>query len=240
MTRDDKPGAPPAPYRPSDAVREKAQAAKAAGQRQRMEQLHGVLDEIDAEIAAGTLRSRDVTHEAIFTRAGLSRATYYRYLDKEQDLQRKAQALAGATGRNDAPQEASLHIVPAEGFAGGSGSGGDLRLQAQIAENERLKAANVNLMQQLAICKVVLGDLERDLAARTKEATSKDFQLSAERANAAKLAARLHDLSELCHRHGLAGDLGAAASPQSLPDVQPDDGKPGAKLRVLKGRDDPE
>jgi hypothetical protein len=80
-------------------------------------------------------------------------------------------------------------------------------LEAETAEKLRLAEINLTLQRQIASAKALIGLMDLDLAAKTKEASGKDFLLSAERNHALKLTIKLKELAELCARHGVPVDL---------------------------------
>ncbi len=218
---------------PSETARAKAVDVKRANRRHRAEQLRAVLLDIEVKLSAGALRPEALSHEFIYHQAGVSPATYWRYLKQDEQLRTTADALTGNTARrNDAAGDHDSYLAPPPRREESPLA----RLEAATVENIRLAAVNINLQRQLAACKTLIGLMDLDLRAKTKESTSKDFLLAAERDQTLKLAATLKELGERCQANGL--EIGIELSsflPKSATRPNPSGSQERIKLHVVDG-----
>jgi hypothetical protein len=226
---------------PSSDARAKAIAAKRARQRRRLDELRRLLLEIEVKLTAGTLRPDEVTHEFIYGQAGLSHATYWRYLKADDELRVKATVLARRSSRRlqeEGADDRLMSPLQAEDTQ---------TVMLERLEEENLEMARVidNLQRQLAAAKTLVSVIDADLRAKTQEVQSKDFLLGAERETNLKVVAKLKDVVELCRSSGLAVDieLSAYLAPRSAPrgaaPVPAAVRRKRTKLTVIERKEDP-
>jgi len=222
---------------PSSAARAKAVAAKRANQAQRVDALRQLLAETEIKLTAGALRPEEVTHEFICAQAGLSRATYWRFLKANAELREKAIALAWTTARRSQRASGDDRLIsPRRTIETPHDAVKRLEEEKLITEH-----ANRHLKRQLAAAKTLVGLLELDLRAKTQEAESKDFLLAATRETSLTIAAKLKEVVEICRTHGIPVDveLSAFVLPRSAPPAasrkpDPSRAKRGPTLTVVE------
>ncbi|MDN3564347.1 hypothetical protein ACFQY5_34005 [Paeniroseomonas aquatica] len=183
---------------PSDDARAKATETKRQNAANRRAALAEVLALIEVQLGAGALKPEEISHDVLRERAGLTNATYWRYLNADPDIALKAAALAWTTR----PDRSGDKLVVVKPLGGTSDDGG----QEARDEVARLTVINLNLMQQVAACKAVISLLESDLRAKSKEAAGKDFDLASERRISTQLAEKLAAMVERCHVAGIDVD----------------------------------
>ncbi|MFC7688276.1 hypothetical protein ACFQY5_00140 [Paeniroseomonas aquatica] len=147
---------------PSDDARAKATETKRQNAANRRAALAEVLALIEVQLGAGALKPEEISHDVLRERAGLTNATYWRYLNADPDIALKAAALAWTTR----PDRSGDKLVVVKPLGGTSDDGG----QEARDEVARLTVINLNLMQQVAACKAVISLLESDLRAKSKAA----------------------------------------------------------------------
>ncbi|NOG73356.1 hypothetical protein [Roseicella sp. DB1501] len=183
---------------PSADARAKAAETKRQNAAHRRSALAEVLALIELQLGAGALKPEEISHDFLRERAGLTNATYWRYLNADPDIALKAAALAWTTRPDRSGDKLIAGKPPA-----GKLDDGEQEARAEVA---RLTVINLNLMQQVAACKAMISLLESDLRAKSKEASGKDFDLASERQISTRLAEKLAVMVERCHAAGIDVD----------------------------------
>lgn len=194
---------------PSAEARRLGLDSKQANRTLAVKRIRQAAVDISCEIAGS---DRIPTHREVFTRAGVTRATYFRYLQADGQLRSSMGWLPSDSGRS----AETMASAPASQKPSGHADGQD---QLSI-ENESLK-------RQIAACKTLVQCFELEAAAMRKEIMARDGLLRAAKGEVEALRARvvvLRTIDRPTPQDKAASDvekvdvLGALA-PGSKPDV---------------------
>lgn len=192
---------------PSEGARAKAIEAKRSNRQVRIERLKAVLVGVETRIQSGALQRKSISHETIIEEAGVSPATYWRYLKLSPPLRNLVVSLISDTQKvqvaTTAPDAPPISDDPS------------LALIAAREENTQMRSVNTNLRIQISACKTLIGLLNIELSARNKEVMSKDSDLSAERKRTVDLLNSVAELVAICEENNIeiALDLSKISSP---------------------------
>jgi hypothetical protein len=158
----------------SDEQRQLGLAAKRAKRDLAIGRIRKAAEELRLE-AAGS--DRQPTHSEIFKRAAVTRTTYFRYMQVDNEIR-------SLTKLQASPGSASEEIAGSAAGALGPSGQRDPLLAKLLLENEGLK-------RQVAVCKTLIHCFEIDSAAAKNQLATKDGLLKASRGKTEELRAKL-------------------------------------------------
>ncbi len=146
---------------PSEAARRRADEAKSAAKAARIDRVTAAVVSLQHDVDSGGLDRSALRHEDVYSAAGVSKASYFRFIEASPQLKSSVRALLS---RPAAPDAKSAEITETV----------ELSLHRLRESSIASKAIIQTLMEQLAACKVYVISLELELAAKKKEVKSKD------------------------------------------------------------------
>lgn len=179
---------------PTAEARSKAAAAKHQKKAKQLESLSQALSTMELQLISHAVAPEALTHETVWRRCGVSKATYWRYLREVPELRIRAERVTGAIKKENEKEYRNESGKDVQALKDGPAE----KLQHAEQENGRLMTINVVLQKQVAACKSLIQLMASDLAATRRGIKAKDALLEAERNTRATLAGKLSELVIYC------------------------------------------